>query len=788
MSKLGIWAIAIAAAFLVGVFSSFQSVDAQPSFEMKNCIEKYEIWKLVGTAEFKKMFVHDQPTLQCIPLYESGDFEDGQNGDIFLTYKNTENNFKIKYPYNWNQLKSDDPATLAFFESPLESNYDTGKEKVVVGLYLKHHVSSLDGWLNILTKDLQEIYPDLEILESSDTTLSNYPAKKIIFVRSIDGFPDKLMIVMTIADQTPVFITYIAEPEKFSKFLPTVQKMIDSFELLEGGISTQSSTNFLSYENTDMGISIDYPSDWMIEDQVFGTVGFNSPPDSPSDDFMENIGIAATQLIEPMGFQEIIDATIEEYQYVGMPIKESKAATLSNNPAWEILVIMTIEETQFPLYQFFTLKNDMLYFITFAGQFETISNYLPIYQRMTDSFVILEESETTGKDVRELVQKANQLYSQQMLKEALVPLEKVLIIQPTHYEALLLKAVILIESAKYVDAEKIADRLIELSEFDPSGILMKALSLASQEKYSEALPYVDEYLIGTPDDPLGLSIKGIVLSESGKYDEAKPIIEKALRLAPDDPFALYAQGYYYYKLKDYDQAIFYMDKSLEIDPSNLDFLSDKGMVLMDQGKTKEAESLYDGILKTNPTHSFALNNKGAILLNRGDNAAALEYFDKALEIEPDNLLFLRNKIATLASSGIPDVAQIIYNKILQLDPNFDEPLESITTATTSLDQFDTGLIKEPQKTPQIPDWIRNNAEWWAQGAIGDSDFVSGIQFLIKEDIILIPETVVSSSGGDSQEIPAWIKNNADWWSQGLISDEDFLSGLKYMVEHGIIRV
>ncbi len=94
---------------------------------------------------------------------------------------------------------------------------------------------------------------------------------------------------------------------------------------------------------------------------------------------------------------------------------------------------------------------------------------------------------------------------------------------------------------------------------------------------------------------------------------------------------------------------------------------------------------------------------------------------------------------------------------------------------------------ETSNTFEIPKWIRNNAEWWAQGAIGDKDFVSGIQYLIKEEIMQIPATDSSIDNG-SQEIPGWIKNNADWWAQGLISDDDFVKGIQYLVEQGIIKV
>ena len=37
----------------------------------------------------------------------------------------------------------------------------------------------------------------------------------------------------------------------------------------------------------------------------------------------------------------------------------------------------------------------------------------------------------------------------------------------------------------------------------------------------------------------------------------------------------------------------------------------------------------------------------------------------------------------------------------------------------------------------IPDWIKSNAGWWADGSIDDSSFVEGIQFLIKEGIMTV---------------------------------------------------
>ncbi len=95
---------------------------------------------------------------------------------------------------------------------------------------------------------------------------------------------------------------------------------------------------------------------------------------------------------------------------------------------------------------------------------------------------------------------------------------------------------------------------------------------------------------------------------------------------------------------------------------------------------------------------------------------------------------------------------------------------------------DNEIISEPVE--QIPQWIKMNAEWWSKGIITDSDFLQGIEYLIQNEIMKIEATEVNSSS--SGEIPFWIRNNAEWWSAGLISDNEFLSGIKYLIEAGII--
>ena len=110
-------------------------------------------------------------------------------------------------------------------------------------------------------------------------------------------------------------------------------------------------------------------------------------------------------------------------------------------------------------------------------------------------------------------------------------------------------------------------------------------------------------------------------------------------------------------------------------------------------------------------------------------------------------------------------------------------------------QFDVNVTGEKVKVVQtfgdteisIPDWVKNNADWWADDQIDDSAFVTSIQYLINSGIMEIPETSQGSSSG-ADGIPAWIKNNAGWWADGQIDDKAFVTGIQWLISNGIMRV
>jgi len=98
-----------------------------------------------------------------------------------------------------------------------------------------------------------------------------------------------------------------------------------------------------------------------------------------------------------------------------------------------------------------------------------------------------------------------------------------------------------------------------------------------------------------------------------------------------------------------------------------------------------------------------------------------------------------------------------------------------------------------QEDAQIPDWIKNVAGWWANGEISENEFLAGIEYLINNNIILldfIPCSIKTESQtiSSAKLVPDWVKNNAKWWSEDLIEDTDFVNGIEYLIKKQIIGI
>ncbi|NWK00139.1 matrixin family metalloprotease [Marine Group I thaumarchaeote] len=234
-----------------------------------------------------------------------------------------------------------------------------------------------------------------------------------------------------------------------------------------------------------------------------------------------------------------------------------------------------------------------------------------------------------------------------------------------------------------------------------------------------------------------------------------------------------------------------------------------------KGEYEKTIKIYDEILKIYPTDYKIFEMKGIALSNlRLESTLAMQpqqnvsprdpsnlnklsmlEFYKALEINPNSVLALNGMGLGFGNFGEYSEAELYFKKSLEIDAD-NQVTQNYLISLEKLEQkYSLDVFENPTKKPAflqaleertIPYWIKNNAGWWSDDKISDNDFIAGIEYLIKNKIINLSSQNINENSSDV--IPAWIKNNAGWWSAGKISDGDFLSGIKYLIENSIIKV
>ena len=270
-----------------------------------------------------------------------------------------------------------------------------------------------------------------------------------------------------------------------------------------------------------------------------------------------------------------------------------------------------------------------------------------------------------------------------------------------------------------------------------------------------------------------------------------------------------------------EQMVLAHDSAIPIPPMNLDsfgdfdfplVLNDKGFVLGGFSNTLETQTLKTNtpvIMKFTVYESEKIQHF-SLYTNLMDDNTAIHQSDtkilynngKELQVIDPQGFFADAKITVTEMDDIKKqvLVEITFAKpmdtsdviIRSWDPRLQSRdmyildairVESDEPKSSPLPQNPEPEIEE-LKSQSIPIWVKNNAGWWADKQIDDKDFVEGIQYMVNHGIItLSTETIYSET-----KIPYWIKNNAGWWAANQISDDDFVKAMEWLVTNGVIRL
>jgi hypothetical protein len=158
--------------------------------------------------------------------------------------------------------------------------------------------------------------------------------------------------------------------------------------------SVQSLGGFLAYESPVYGIRTQYPDGWEILVQSTSnsslSLRFYSPPENDTDTYRENVRFVIDTISNNTALSNFTSATLASYleSYPDLKFSEVSSTNLTNNaiPAYKLVASHTQEGLDFM--QIFAINEDKVYTILYSSEKTRYSTYLPIIEKMIDSFEV----------------------------------------------------------------------------------------------------------------------------------------------------------------------------------------------------------------------------------------------------------------------------------------------------------------------------------------------------------------------------------------------------------------
>ena len=146
----------------------------------------------------------------------------------FLTYDDLITGFSMKYPQDWDRAQHIDKSVT--FHAPKESNSDTSPADLGIMVIQVGSNTTLASITQNQLDTLKNLYPDFQIQESVETIFVGHPAHMIIFTAT-DNTQNmrKAMQIWFKEEAKAYLVTYKSDNERFSKYLPTIDRMLNTF-------------------------------------------------------------------------------------------------------------------------------------------------------------------------------------------------------------------------------------------------------------------------------------------------------------------------------------------------------------------------------------------------------------------------------------------------------------------------------------------------------------------------------------------------------------------------------
>jgi tetratricopeptide (TPR) repeat protein len=287
------------------------------------------------------------------------------------------------------------------------------------------------------------------------------------------------------------------------------------------------------------------------------------------------------------------------------------------------------------------------------------------------------------------------------LKAAIACLDKAIVIEPHHAEALFergqLKKIVGESAEAFKDRKKALslkpslaedfaqeldnpsvdanseailqalDNRIQKNNRDTAALEERALALAKLGDFEQALHDVETGLKLNPNNEDLMYVQGWVLLRAKDYHAALPVLLRAFESKPSAAIALDISVAYEF-LKRNEDALTWLNKAVKLAPKNVECLEALAIAHQKLGHYDESLKCFDKTIKIKPDFARAFYERGRIYSDRMETSLAIADFGHAVAINPELASAWSGRGYARARIGQFALALSDFDKALELDP------------------------------------------------------------------------------------------------------------------------
>ncbi|NDC41057.1 MAG: hypothetical protein EBZ77_05830 [Chitinophagia bacterium] len=141
--------------------------------------------------------------------------------------------YRISYPPDWELDESGKYGTKFYIFSPLRGETDEFRENIgLVTEDLGNNKVDLAEYIDISKKNLPKFITNATIQSCVRLVAHGQPYYRLVYIGDQGNYHLKFDAIIYLRHQTAYVVTFVAEKAEYARYKTTVDKMMESFEVL----------------------------------------------------------------------------------------------------------------------------------------------------------------------------------------------------------------------------------------------------------------------------------------------------------------------------------------------------------------------------------------------------------------------------------------------------------------------------------------------------------------------------------------------------------------------------